>query len=461
MGDVPKPTERGLKALRKMAKRIQRTLPHIPAQGLYDLALSYTGAKRRKYTEATDKLLRLANLGRRDAGVKMFVKCEKIEFSSSKPNPDPRAIQFRDLVYNCAVGRFLKPLEHYLYNLTGTRLSGLPPTRVIGKGLNQGQRADLLILKMSRFVRPVVLSIDASRFDQHVDIELLKIEHSFYLAMNSDPEFRTLLSYQLVNHGISSRGIRYKTRGKRMSGDMNTALGNCVLMVLMVATFLGGRKYDLLDDGDDCLVIVEEEDLAWVKANITQSFLDYGMEIKVDAISKDVASVEWCQGHILRCPEPRFVRNPYRVMSRALTSQKFLTSVKGRAALMNTIGLCELVLNRGVPVLQEYCLALIRASGTKRVVSLVGAVDDNAALRVSKELSQLGLKELVDVTPIDICDHARQDFAVAWGVDISTQFHWENELRNWNPSVLGDWEQQFPIDVPRWEYCDHNPDCSL
>nr|QDH91572.1 MAG: hypothetical protein H4BulkLitter241864_000002 [Riboviria sp.] len=125
---------------------------------------------------------------------------------------------------------------------------------------------------------------------------------------------------------------------------------------------------------------------------------------------------------------------------------------------MNTIGLCELVLNRGVPVLQEYCLALIRGSGTKRIVSLMGAVDDNAALRVKKELSALGLKELVDVTPIDVCDQARFDFTEAWGVDISTQNAWENELRNWNPNVLGGEIQEFPIDVQQWLFHDHNPD---
>jgi len=244
-----------------------------------------------------------------------------------------------------------------------------------------------------------------------------------------------------------------------MSGDMNTALGNCILMVLMVATFMEGRKYDLLDDGDDCLLLIEEDDLVWVNNHIAEEFLSYGMEIKVeDRVAKTMPAVEWCQGHPIRCPEWRFVRNPFRVMSRALIGQKLLTGIRGRAALMNTIGLCELVLNRGVPVLQEYCLALIRGSGTKRIVSLMGAVDDNAALRVKKELSALGLKELVDVTPIDVCDQARFDFTEAWGVDISTQNAWENELRNWNPNVLGGEIQEFPIDVQQWLFHDHNPD---
>jgi len=457
-GMVPAPTPEGLAKLKRVARRIQRTLPHVPHQDLYDMAHSYVGAKRRKYEEATDKLLRLGNLGRRDARIKMFVKCEKIQFTPNKPNPDPRAIQFRDLVYNCGIGQYLKPMEHLLYNLHGSRANGLPPERVIGKGLNQGQRAELLVRKFERFIRPVCISIDASRFDQHVAMELLQIEHSYYLAMNSDPQFRRYLTYQLVNRGLSSKGIRYVVRGKRMSGDMNTALGNCMLMVTFVATFMEERKYDMLDDGDDCLIIIEKSDLDWFQQHVTGAFLEYGMEVKVESVAHSIPEVEWCQGHPIRCPDWRFVRNPFRVMSRALTSQKFLTSPTGRAALMNTIGLCELVLNLGVPVLQEYCLALIRASGTKRVVSLVGAVEDNAVMRVQKELAALGIKELVDVKPTHVCDQAREDFSVAWGVDIPTQLDWEGRLRKWNPTVLGDHLDPLPINVHRWQYADHNPD---
>ena len=150
---------------------------------------------------------------------------------------------------------------------------------------------------MKAFNAPVVVSLDASRFDQHVSKELLEIEHSIYMHMCPSGELRRLLQWQLHNKGVSSQGIRYHTRGKRMSGDMNTALGNCILMILMVSAFMDGRKYDMLDDGDDGLLIVEEDEYAWVCQNAEPAFLNFGMEIKVENVARSLEEVEWCQSN--------------------------------------------------------------------------------------------------------------------------------------------------------------------
>lgn len=242
LGAVPLPTPEGLAALRKQAKAIGKLLPKVGPRGWYAMPNSYTGNKRAKYIQAVERVLD-GGLLRKDAGVKMFVKGEKL--NPKKNNPDPRAIQFRDPKYCVALARYLKPLEHALYELKGDGVT-LPASRVIGKGLSQYGRAELLHNKMQMFKRARVLSLDAARFDQHVDIELLKIEHSVYMMMCYHPEFKKLLQWQLVNHGRSSRGIKYVAKGKRMSGDLNTALGNCLLMVIMVSTFMKGKHYDIL-----------------------------------------------------------------------------------------------------------------------------------------------------------------------------------------------------------------------
>jgi hypothetical protein len=283
LGEVPRPTHEGLVLLRDQAKRIRRLLPKVGPIDLHEVALHYGGGKRARYERAAADVL--ANgLTPRDARITCFVKFEKLN-SESKTNPDPRAIQFRDPRYGVSLARFLKPMEPHLYQLCGDGRT-LPSTRVIGKGLSQVERAMLLRAKMASFASPVVVSLDASRFDQHVDIHLLRIEHSFYRHMASNaPELSRLLSWQLYNRGSTHSGVQYRTRGKRMSGDMNTALGNCILMVLMVSTFMRGHRYDILDDGDDCLLICESGLLPWVLENVQDTFLQFGMEIKVEKVA--------------------------------------------------------------------------------------------------------------------------------------------------------------------------------
>jgi len=228
-------------------------LPEVVPDPYYELPKHYSGSKADKYERATDDVIRRGGITRRDAGVTMFVKFEKID--STKVDPDPRAIQFRDPKYCVEVSKYLKPIEPHLYQFRGDGKQ-FPATRCIGKGLNSVERATLLKEKFDAFVDPVVISIDCSRFDQHCSAELLEIEHLVYKLLCPDPWFAEILSWQLTNRVRSRHGLEYVAHGRRMSGDMNTALGNCVLMVLMVAAAFQ-RDYDMLDDGDDVLVLVE------------------------------------------------------------------------------------------------------------------------------------------------------------------------------------------------------------
>jgi hypothetical protein len=334
------------------------------------------------------------------------------------------------------VARYLKPCEKAIYRLRGDG-KVLPSTRVIGKGLCMTERGNLLRNKLRAFNKPKILSLDASRFDQHVDVKLLEIEHSFYTHMCSDPWFAQLLSWQLVNHGVSSKGIRYTTLGKRMSGDMNTALGNCLLMVLMVSTFMVGRKYDMLDDGDDCLLIIEEEDLNWVVDNIHSEFLSYGHEIKIDNVADVMEGVQWCQGKPVeyKVGQYKFVRDVNKVLSSSLIGVKYIDNAGSRRKLVNSIGMGELILNLGIPVLQEYALSLMRNADTNQFIRLDET--DASYFRLHRELKRMNMKCLARVEPKPISAVARLSFSEAFGIDIPTQLMLENFLRTWKINFSG------------------------
>jgi hypothetical protein len=428
----------------------------------------YSGGKKANYIRATDDVLAGGGLTKQSARIKMFVKFEKL--NPSKVNPDPRAIQFRDPKYCVAVGRFLKACEHSLYRLHGDGKI-LPATRVIGKGLSQAGRAKLLVEKMRNFSAPCVISLDASRFDQHVSKELLQIEHSVYLAMCNDPEFRMLLRWQLDNKGVTSRGIKYHTRGKRMSGDMNTALGNCLLMVTMISAIMKGQHYDILDDGDDCLLIVEQDLLPWCEENLYDEFLSFGMEIKLENISTTIEGVEWCQSHPIEYAPGKFkfVRDPIKGLSTGLGGVKYVDSERVRRKLVNTIGMAEMCLNLGVPVMQSYAMALMRnSSGSedmswkflhsrsarqrrslrKSHIELTAA--DPMYFRVNRELRAMNLKQLERLNPQPITDTARISFARAFGITVEEQLEMEQFLDSWKFPITGCQDLQADYDVTSW-----------
>lgn len=448
-GVVPRPTRLGVTRLQLAAKQLSRQLPLTVPQDLYEMPLSYSGPKRTRYVQAADEYL-AGGLTKRDATIKMFVKCEKLEPTAAKPNPDPRAIQFRNAKYCVVLSQHLKPIEPHLYQLSGVS-AGVPHSRNVAKGLNQIERARLLVEKMNHFVCPVVVSLDMARFDKHVDRELLKVEHSVYTASNTLPVFAMLLAWQLASVCFSSRGIKYKVDGKRMSGDMNTALGNCILMLCMMLAFMHWcRKWDTLDDGDDCLLIIEEQDLARVMRTAKSEFLQFGMEVKVEGVAREIEDVVFCQSQCIQFApgEYKFVRNPWKVLSTALTGTRHFHQPSVRARLLHSIGLCELVLSLGVPVLQQFALAILRNCGSG--VGLELDPGSSIMCRVQRELRTLGVKQLQRLDPQPIQDCARVSFERAFGMEVNRQIQLEQWLETWTFEVGGLYEFPDEWDVPRW-----------
>lgn len=447
IGDVPKPTSTGLKSLRETLKLVVPKVDHLVPLSPEEFALTYSGRRQKRYLVGA-AAYRAEGIRKSDSMIKMFVKDERIPFNPNKPRPDPRAIQFRGAKYCVALGRYLKVLEHRIYEWKGDG-TYLPSSRVIGKGLSLGGRAMLLRKKWLGFKDPICLSLDAARFDQHCADVVLEIEHEFYLRMLNHEEFRQLLGDQLDNICMTVLGLRYRTKGRRMSGDMNTALGNCVLMVLFVAdfarTFLKSH-WDMLDDGDDCLLIIEREDLETVLENVHEHFLTFGQEIKVENQTDVFERIIWCQSSPINCAGNgwKFVRNPWKVMMNALGGTKWTAMPRWlRASMINTIGAAELVLNLGVPVLQEYALALMRNSGTDTILDERYA--DVLSLRVKRELKSLSDVMLSRYDPKPITDEARMSFLIAFGVSLAEQAWMEQWLRSWTFSFSGDVFE--PVDV--------------
>lgn len=451
MGAVPQVSPEGLTLLAQAAKDIAAKCPHIPQQDIDIMPNSYTGLKKLRYINAMESL-EVTPLTSRDAGVSLFVKAERID-GDAKKNPDPRAIQFRDPRYAVAFAQYLKPIEHFIY-LIDFISRGVTPSRNVAKGLNAIERAKLLRLKMDEFDDPVVVSVDASRFDKHVHIFTLMLVHFIYLSMNPSVEFARILCMQLVSRVSSDLGLKYVVYGKRMSGDMDTAAGNCLLMLLMVLAYcwyvVDLNKFDCIDDGDDCLLIIERAEYTKFETNLQGAFLEFGHELKIENVTDELFKVEFCQSQVVEYQpgELKFVRNFRAVIAKSMCGIRNWKSVSYRIKVLRAIGSCELVLNLGVPILEEYALAILR-NLPEGVMDLRYA-PDALAYRYRKEMKTLHNVDIKSRVG-RIHNTARESFAVGFGVSIPEQLSIEAALRSWTFDVRSSIYVGEEWDVQNWE----------
>lgn len=412
------PDRKAIKQCRTLARLIADWLPKYPKMD-GEWIEAYTGRKKRKCLEA-ELDLATTPIRRSDSYVAAFIKAEKI-FELK----DPRLIQARSARYNYELANYLKPIEHDLYNIKGTRMlrTFLPSGRLIAKGCNMQRRARLIQSKMERFKQPLVVSLDASRFDAHVT-DILQVEHLIYNRYWRCPKLQRLLAWQVHNRGRTSTGIRYRLTGSRMSGDMNTALGNCLISIIVLANVMRRLKmspqhWDMLCDGDDCLLFLDCSN-SWVIQQLPDEYAQHGFPIKVENVTSDFHKVVFCQSHPIDTPlGARMVAKPERVLSRSLVGVRHWAEEKFVPKYLALIGYCELALNMGVPILQEFaCTTLSWGSQLPARLQMSG--------RLVKAMRE---ERSHPIFPLPITEEARYSFWQATGIDPTQQRCCEAALR--------------------------------
>lgn len=346
--------------LSRLRASLLRNLRPTPVVPIEDYPSLYSGRKQVIYQRAVDTLL-TRRVTARDAVVSTFVKAEKVNFSK-KVDPAPRVIQPRSPRYNVMVGRYLKLFEKEL-------CAGFRRTfgyDVILKGFNVDEVAERLHDNWSQFRRPCAIGLDATRFDQHVSEAALCYEHSVYNSVFRSPELKRLLRWQLKNRGIARVGnarVDYQVDGCRMSGDINTGMGNCLIMSSIVLAYCQyvGVNARLANNGDDCVLFFEASDLPKFAA-IDEWFQDFGFTLTREEPVYRLEQVEFCQFQPVQLYPGfwRMVRNPFVAMSKDCVS---LSSWEHPGDFTNwcaAVGKCGLALTTGVPVWHAWYDRLVR-----------------------------------------------------------------------------------------------------
>lgn len=314
----------------------------------------YTGSKAKRYAAAAQNVA-LRGLYPSDSEISVFLKDEKI-CSWSKVDPAPRLISPRTPEYCLELGRFIKPIEHLLYKAVARVWKEV----TIFKGLNFNDRGEELRKKWEKYQHPVAIGLDASRFDQHVSVEALNWEHSIYLRCyrGKNKYLKYLLSRQLTNRGtayIDDHKVEYQVNGGRMSGDMNTALGNCLIMTGLVYRYLQlrGLTASLANDGDDCVVIMERNNLPIFLEGLQEWFRTQGFTMKVEKPVFVFEEMEFCQCHpVWNGEQWTMCRNIHKALfTDSVHVGKTLDEI---LSIRYSIGECGIAWSRGVPVFGKF-----------------------------------------------------------------------------------------------------------
>lgn len=369
----------------------------------------YTGGKKRQYIMARESLYETP-LNSEDAKLRMFIKADKSHEVDYKA---PRAIQYRSKRYGLSWARYVIPMERALYSLRDQS-----DTPICAKGRNAEERARDLRAKAATFARPLFMCIDHSKFDAHITPDLLQVESHFYQRLFGGVHRRSVRKYmrmQMRNRGSTKNGTQYYTPGTRMSGEASTALGGTTLNVLLLRAWLGSIRHSMYVDGDDSVVIIERSDHARLP-DLAATMLTMCMHTKLEQSTEVFEEVEFCQSRPVEVGGAwRMVRNPLRVLSRAGWSVLPMPSALVRR-WVRSVGLCEMILGRGVPILQKLG-ELMAAKGSGRYYM----TDKHYEARKL----QHGIER---VQPLEIEYSTRLSFERAWGIDPQTQMLVEDTL---------------------------------
>lgn len=224
--------------------------------------------------------------------------------------------------------------------------------------------------------------------------------------------------------------VKYSTLGGRASGDMNTALGNCLIMSGMIYSYVKfrGIKIKLMNNGDDCVVFMERSDLPRFSTGLVQWFHEMGFNMKVEPPFQCIEEIEFCQMHPVWTPEGYlFCRNLETGIAKDAVSIDPLPTSGEVRGWLKAVGMGGLSLAGGMPIFQEHYRRYLEAAG-------------NATPRKLNQITGLEYYARgMNKTYGPICERTRFSFYLAFGVTPDMQIAIEEHIRD------------HPIDVEQRE----------
>lgn len=387
--------------------------------------------KRKIYAVAVESLSHIP-LNIKDARVELFPKVEKTMLKSENPldvklnvYPDPRGIQARPPRFHAEWGRFICAIESPIYKC----IDSLFRTPVIMKGKNKLQIAEAIATKWSRLRNARAVMLDASRFDQHVAVALMRWKHKVYreflsLDWHMGRLFDWLASKQYKTYAKSQKyddgRFSYIVEGGLCSGDMDTSLTACLIVCALFFVFMHGRDltWDFVDNGDDCVLFLEEQDLH-ILGELPAFMAQFGFVYRVDGIVDRIQRIKFCQMHpIYDDHNSRWVmvRDPNNALAKDCMIAKHDLRQDQLESIYNSIAQCGIAMAGNMPLYWSFYPTLLRHYPRP------GKVVER---HYNREVFAKGVATLVQ----EPTESMRHQFWLAFGLDCFRQKEVEEQIR--------------------------------
>lgn len=395
----------------------------------------YHGAKRTLYESAL-RSLRRVSLNRGDGKLRPFTKFEKQCLLKAARIINPRSPR-----YNLTLGKYLKTAEKKYFEAINLAWGSVAGYTVI-KGLNVFQSAEVMQAKWMRFRDPVAIGLDATKFDAHVSVPALQYEHLFYNLVFQTRELSMLLEWQLVNRGRAyccDGTVDFKMPGTRASGDLNTSLGNCIIMCAAIYCLVKklGVEAELANNGDDCVLIVEREHADKLYATVPEHFERLGFRMTVEPPVYTFEEIEFCQSKPVLLPAGyAMVRNVRTCLKKDPMCLVPIQNDRVWRKWLAAVGECGMATVPGCPVLQSFYRAFLR-SGTRAGKKFKQSIFRNT--------SMLERQSGLDAKWTEVTPEARASFALAFGITPDYQIALEEYYDNFQIGSMN--EVDYQIDM--------------
>jgi hypothetical protein len=336
-----------------------------------------------------------------------------------------RMINSRHDCFKCFSGPYIKALEDVVYE-SDHYIKHIPVA-------DRWQR----VLELKKSYK-YYYATDYTAFESHfTPRQMFNIECQLYRkAFRHDAHIDYLIRVLTGENRCRTRtGMRCKIQGRRMSGDMNTSLGNGVsnmflIMYLMHLKGLREDEYDFLVEGDDGLIATNVELSA-------DDFLKLGFTIKIDRVD-DPCHASFCG--LICTDEGVNIRDPVRFFEKfGWTSSCPTAGLKVMYELLKAKCLSALCETPLCPIVAQAAFTCLQKCGDVRP-------------RFSQDWYHVGLSqsEVLAYVPCapNIPMSVRLLFDKIFQIDVPTQLYLEERIRKMDFNALA----QLPFHPDLFDY---------
>jgi len=437
----PQPVPGAWRSLRTGAVALGEAIKLLKPRGYAPMSrmafvARYAGLKRARYLRAALSL-KSRVLTAADSMIRGFIKVETTD--GTMKIPVPRLISTRMPRFGLELGRYLAVIEKHVFGgiaviakERGWTKTDLPQ---VLKGYNPRERGNIARQKWQQFASPCAIGLDGNRFDQHVSRDAMaEFEHVVYNTVFGSPYLAWMLRQQLFNRGSArmrdGTRVAWGVQGVRQSGDMNTSLGNSLIMCYLTLHICAGLgvTVELLNDGDDTVIICERRDAVLLRDKLQEEYLKYGFSIREESFTVVFERIVFCQFQpVLHHDGWRFVRRPEVHIAKAGSGCGKWASPQSWGTQMWAMGLSSVHMYHGTPMMDHYSRLMYRSGTAPRRRSVMRHLDETGFSMHARALAG-GADALTRLpTEVVISPATRASFYLAFGISPAVQRAFERQ----------------------------------